>query len=83
VSDNVVDDCVDESPNNTNEDKLLYFAHVTNHYLRLVKASTTGYPSSRHAMKFPIIADSGANYHMFKKQSFLVLVSCIWKSYPW
>jgi hypothetical protein len=49
---------------------LLYFARVTNHYLHLVKACTSGYPSSRHAMKYPIIVDSGANYHMFKEKEF-------------
>jgi hypothetical protein len=55
VPDNVLDDCADESTNDTNEDELLYFARVTNHYLHLVKASTSGYPSSRHAMQYPII----------------------------
>jgi hypothetical protein len=70
VSDNVVDDCVDESTNDTNEDELLYFTCVTNHYLHLVKASTSGYPSSCHAVKYPIIVDSGANYHMFKEKEF-------------
>jgi hypothetical protein len=30
--------------NNTNKDKLFYFMHIKNHYLRLVKSSS----SSRH-----------------------------------
>jgi hypothetical protein len=68
--DDGADDHADESTNDTNEDELLCFAHVTNHYLRLVKASTSGYPSSCHTMKYPIIVDSGANYHMLKEQEF-------------
>jgi hypothetical protein len=49
--------------NDTNEASLHYFACVTNHYLHLVRSSVVPYP--RHAMKYPIIADSGANYHIF------------------
>jgi hypothetical protein len=67
ISEDIPVDCIDDSTNDTNEDELLYFARVTNHYLCLVKASTSGFPSSRHTMKYPIIADSGANYHMFKE----------------
>jgi hypothetical protein len=49
--------------NDTNENSLHYFSRVTNHYLRLVKSSPDVPP--RHNVKFPIIADSGANFHMF------------------
>ncbi len=65
--DAVSDDVTDDSTNDTNEDQLLYFARVTNPYLRLVKASTSGFPSSCDTMKYPIIADCGGNYHMFKE----------------
>jgi hypothetical protein len=60
-SEDVVDS--DVLTNDTNEVSLHYFACVTNHYLRLIKSSTTVNP--RHAMQYPIIVDSGANYHMF------------------
>ncbi len=45
-----------------------YFARVTNHYLRLVKTSPS--LNARYTMKFPTIADSGANQHMFKELQF-------------
>jgi hypothetical protein len=70
VSDDIVEAIVDESTNDTNEEELLYFARVTNHYLHLIKTSTPDSTLSRHAMKYPIIADSGANYHMFKEREF-------------
>jgi hypothetical protein len=61
----------DESePNDTNEAELLYFARVSNHYLRLVKATPSQDLLPRHVMQFPVIADSGANYHMFKDPAF-------------
>jgi hypothetical protein len=63
------EDSVDES-NDTNEADLLYFARVSNHYLRLVKAAHGQDLLSRHQVKFPVIADSGANYHMFKEPEF-------------
>jgi hypothetical protein len=56
--------------NNTNEADLLYFERVSNHYLCLVKATPTQDLSARHQMQFPVIADSGANYHMFKEAEF-------------
>jgi hypothetical protein len=40
ADDNITEDSVDtliDSPNDTNEDALYYFARMTNHYLRLVK----------------------------------------------
>jgi hypothetical protein len=54
----------------TNEAELLYFARVSNHYLRLVKAALSQDLPPRHVMQFPVIADSGANYHMFKDPAF-------------
>jgi hypothetical protein len=69
VSNDFVENIVDESTNDTNNEELIYFARVTNHYLRLVMASPT-FVTSRHNMKYPIIADSGANYHMFKENEF-------------
>jgi len=64
--DAVADDTtpVSYEDNVTNEDSLMYFACLTNHYLRLVKSCPSRI--SRHDMKYPIIADSGANYHMFR-----------------
>jgi hypothetical protein len=56
--------------NDTNEDGLLYYAHLTNHYLRLAKASLKTLPISRYTVQFPVIADSGANFHMFKECEF-------------
>jgi hypothetical protein len=70
VSDDVADDVLIDSPNDTNEDELLYFARVTNHYLRIVKSMSPIPVVSRHDMQYPIIADSGANYHMFKNREF-------------
>ncbi len=65
VSDDVADDLAVDSSNDTNEDELLYFARVTNHYLHLVKTTSPVPMDSRHIMWYPFIADSGANYHMF------------------
>jgi len=59
---------LDDFANDTNEESLHYFACITNHYLRLVRSSNQVNP--RHQMKCPIIADSGANYHMFKDLEF-------------
>ena len=50
-----------------------YFSRVTNHYLRLIKSSPAGPP--RHTVKFPIIADSGANFHMFRDIEFFESLS--------
>jgi hypothetical protein len=70
LSEDIVADSIAYSPNDTNEDDLLYFACMTNHYLCLVKTSMSIPIVSRHDMKYPIIADSGANYHMFKEREF-------------
>jgi hypothetical protein len=63
-------DCHNETndTNDTNDASLHYFSRVTNHYLHLVKSKSQ--PNPRHGMKYPIIADSGANYHMFKEAAF-------------
>jgi hypothetical protein len=62
---------VDESNgNDTNEDTLLYFTRLSNHYLRMVKTSPSLLTADRHKMLFPVIADSGANYHMFNDRAF-------------
>jgi hypothetical protein len=56
--------------NDTNEDNLQYFALVTNHYLQLDNASLSSNGASRHECLYPVIADSGANFHMFKEKEF-------------
>jgi hypothetical protein len=70
VSDNITDGNTEDCSNDTNKADLLYFAQMTNHYLHLVKVSSSLCATSRHDMKYPIIADSGANYHMFKECEF-------------
>jgi hypothetical protein len=62
-------DC-DTNGNDTNETALMYFSRISKHYLHLVKSSPSSSPVSRHEMLFPVIADSGANYHMFRDRSF-------------
>ncbi|MFN9983563.1 MAG: hypothetical protein ACK53Y_26800, partial [bacterium] len=58
----------DDVSNDTNEASLHYFARVSNHYLRLVRNNVN--PNQRHEMSYPIIADSGANFHMFSALEF-------------
>jgi hypothetical protein len=43
--------------NDTNDAELFYFVHVRNHYLRLMRSSSSIH--SRHEMQYPIIVDSG------------------------
>jgi len=73
-SDSVVEDVsdadFDQLGNDTNEDALLYFERLSKHYLRLVKSSYSVLSDSRHTLQYPVIADSGANYHMFKEREF-------------
>jgi hypothetical protein len=73
VKDEPVEDVADSLPdlssNDTNEDALFYFARVSNHYLRLVKSEKSAV-NKRHKMDYPIIANSGANFHMFKELEF-------------
>jgi len=71
--DDVSDDMLPE-PNDTNEDELAYFARIKNHYLRLVQSKSSR-TTTRHTMKFPIIVDSGANYHMFKEREFFTTLT--------
>jgi hypothetical protein len=56
--------------NDTNEESLLYFAHLSKHYLRLVTTPSSTVDVPRHTFQFPVIADSGANYHMFHERCF-------------
>jgi hypothetical protein len=67
VDGDVSDSVADLTINDTNQEVLNYFSRVTNHYLRLIRSSPT---AKRHSMKYPIIADSGANYHMFRDRQF-------------
>jgi len=67
-----VSDDVDYVTNDTNEDALIYFARLSNHYLRLATTGNSTFVTSRHPMKYPVIADSGANHHMFKEREFFV-----------
>jgi len=64
---------VQDESNDTNEADLLYFARMTNHYLRLAKNSKS--TNIRHSMKYPVIADSGANFHMFWDREFFVNIT--------
>jgi hypothetical protein len=71
----VSDSHINEVPDNdTNEDALLYFAHVSKHYLCLVKSSLQNDVTPRHDMKYPVIADSGANFHMFNDEAFFTSI---------
>jgi len=69
------DESDDVTSNNTNEVDLLYFSRVSNHYLRLVKNDHLKPSRSRHHMVFPVIIDSGANFHMFKDREFFTSLS--------
>jgi len=68
-----VEDSIEDESNDTNEESLNYFSRVTNHYLRLAKNSPQ--LESRHPVQFPIIADSGANFHMFRDIEFFTQLS--------
>lgn len=63
------------SSNDTKEVSLHYFARLSNHYLRLVKSSPTLDIRTRHSMQYPVIADSGANFHMFWEKEFFESMS--------
>jgi hypothetical protein len=69
IVEDVTDSMPDMSGNDTNEEALFYFARVSNHYLRLGKSNSWSI-QNRHHMAYPIIADSGANFHMFKSLEF-------------
>jgi hypothetical protein len=68
--DESVFDSEDNIANDTNDAVLAYFTHMSNHNLRLARAYPISTTTSRHPMKYPIIADSGANHHMFKEREF-------------
>jgi hypothetical protein len=61
---------IDQESNITNDDVLNYFARVTNHYLRLIRNNSSTSIPIQHNMKYPVIADSGANFHMFCELEF-------------
>jgi hypothetical protein len=63
-------DLEDNTSNDINEDVLAYFTCMSNHYFRLAQVIPASVVPSRHTMEYPIIADSGANYHMFKEREF-------------
>jgi hypothetical protein len=63
----------EEFPNDTNEAVLNYFTCVTKHYLQLVRSTPA--LITRHSMHFPIIADSGANFHMFREKEFFTSIT--------
>jgi hypothetical protein len=75
VEDESNDGCLESLDNDTNDADLLYFARVSNHYLRLVRSSPTPTILEQHSMNFPVIADSGANFHMFKDRAFFTTLS--------
>jgi hypothetical protein len=64
------DESIDIVDNDTNDSDLLYFARVSNHYLRLVKHDPTKAMLPDNILANPIIVDSGANFHMFKNKEF-------------
>ncbi len=73
IFEDVLDDSlpeVEQEPNDTNDELLHYFARVTNHYLRLVRSQPSTSLPDRHTMQYPVIADSGANFHMFRELDF-------------
>jgi hypothetical protein len=65
----IVDDSIG---NDTKENDLFYFVRMSNHYLRLVNSSCHHNVQPRHDMQFPVIAESGANYHMFREKEFFL-----------
>jgi hypothetical protein len=69
----LIDDDISSS-NDTNEESLYYFARISNHYLRLVNSSHGATALPRHNMPFPVIADSGANYHMFNAKEYFTSI---------
>lgn len=77
IQDDIFEDVVDDSTpeivqesNDTNDELLHYFACVTNHYLHLVTSQSSSSMSIQHNMQYPVIADSGANFHMFQELDF-------------
>jgi len=70
VDDSEISQEVHDESNDTNETDLLYFSRMANHDLRIVKSSENA--NVRHSMKYPVIADSEANFHMFREREFFV-----------
>jgi hypothetical protein len=75
VEDEVHDNEFAMLASDTNEDELLYFARLTKHYLRVVKNNPNAPSVNRHDMPFSVIANSGANYHMFQDKEFFESIS--------
>ncbi len=44
---------------------------MSKHSLQLAKSNFPKISSSRYPMPFPVIADSGANFHIFREDEFL------------
>jgi len=63
VTDEPSNSMSEEPCNDASDASLHYFARVSNHYLSLVKSSSP--VDIRHMMQYPIIVNSGANFHMF------------------
>jgi hypothetical protein len=61
--------------NDTNKEALLYFDRISKHYLRLVKSSSEPSSTPRHDRIYLVIADSGANYHMFRDKIFFTTLT--------
>jgi len=85
MTEEVFEDAVDQTEdhdessnhftNDTNESDLLYFARVSKHYLRLVRNDTCIPDNPGHNTNYPIILDSGANFHMFRERDFFTTLS--------
>ncbi len=75
IDDEEVDNEFDTFVNDTNEDALLYFERLTKHYLRVVKNNPSPTHINHHAIQFPVIANSGANFHMFRDKEFFESIS--------
>jgi hypothetical protein len=56
--------------NDTNKDALLYFPCISKHYIHIVKSSLPNDVSPRHDMKYHVIAENSANFHMFNDKAF-------------
>jgi hypothetical protein len=68
VHEELTDMLPESDSNDTNDAELFYFVRVRNHCLHLMQSSSS--IQTRHEMQYPIIADSGANFHMFREREF-------------
>lgn len=60
------DNLLDSTSNDTNENNLYYLVCLI---IQLVRLATSFLPVSHHSIKYPIIASSGSNFHMFSLKS--------------